>query len=91
MNLQKEFEAKKHCGSIHEAYPDKKQAAIMFKKFKMAGIVQKSWKRSTGLLKTSRTSYHRQWRANNRDKVLKHNITWLLKKAKEIEQSQRIL
>ncbi len=77
-----EFEQKKHCKSIYEAYPGgRRQADAMYKKFRDVGIITKSWKRACGSLKTSNTTeYRKQWRSKNRDRCLAYNYIWLSKK-----------
>jgi hypothetical protein len=87
--LKAEFEQKKHYQSVYEAYTDKREAAKMYKKFKDAGIVIKSWRRSCGLLKTSdNLKYRKQWRSENKDKCLQYNFTWLTKKMMDSQNTK---
>jgi len=80
--LMREFHEKKHCRSIYEAYPGgRREAERMLHKFKQAGIVAKSWRRACGKLKTNDMhKYHKQWREQNKGKVLAYNYKWLSKK-----------
>ena len=69
--VMREFEQKKHCHSIYEAYPSgRREAEAMLQKFKRSGTVKKSWKRACGCLKTTDMSkYHN----SGEDKVLAYN------------------
>lgn len=84
--LLSEFNEKKKFSSIREAYPNRREAVKMYKKFKQEGLIQKSWKRSCGMLKTADPSYRKQWRARNRDKVLRHTQKWITKLTQRVDQ-----
>lgn len=80
-DLLLEFNEKKQYHSISQAYPDKKEAHKKFKQFKEAGLIDKSWRRSTGHLVTSdRRGYRKRWREANKDKMLLYTRKWLNKK-----------
>src|SRR5690348_10801351 len=76
--LQEIFDEKRHYNSIREAFPDKREAHKMSKLFKAHGIIQGSWKRSCGLLKTSNPEYSKRWREKNKDKVIAYNTKYSL-------------
>ena len=78
--LLAEFESKKHCTTILEAYGgDRKQAYRMMRKFKAAGLVQTSWKRSCGLLLVD-GDYRRRYRKAHKDEFHTYTLRWLLRK-----------
>ena len=49
--LLQEFNDKRCFERFADAYPDKKQRLMMFDRFKRAGLIDRSWKRSIGKLK----------------------------------------
>ena len=76
-----EFDRKKSCISMKEAYPNTNERIAMRKLFKSAGLFQKSWRRSIGALKTTDSkTYKKEWNAKNKDKHMLHNFRYLLKK-----------
>ena len=76
-----EFDRKKRCATMEEAYPNPNERIAMRKLFKSAGLFQKSWRRSIGALKTKDSkTYRKQWNDKNKSKNLLYNYTYLKKK-----------
>ena len=81
MQIRTEFESKQHCSSMKEAYPNIGERLTMLRLFKAAGLYNKSWKRSCGVLTTTDSkAYKKEWNAKNKDKHMLHNLRYLLKK-----------
>ena len=79
--VEAEFDRKKSCSSMKEAYPNTNERIAMRRLFKAAGLFQKSWRRSIGALKTTDAkTYRKQWNDKNKHKNLLYNYKYLKKK-----------